>query len=138
MTLTAAPITSAGRFSPRGPLGILQSLFGDHAVDCFLKARDLPLDHGDRFFILSIAACRVRGLHCPGKIRLQLVPQLVLLASKCLDEGVPHFGACHARSVLCFPVSIWDRSASAIAASSRIRAVTLELRDYRRADPIDR
>jgi hypothetical protein len=33
MTLTAAPIASAGRFSPRGPLGILSFQAAQQFVD---------------------------------------------------------------------------------------------------------
>jgi hypothetical protein len=44
MTLTAFPITSAGRFWPRGPLGIAKTLFGGHLLNCFLQAFDLAFD----------------------------------------------------------------------------------------------
>jgi hypothetical protein len=44
MIFTALPITSAGRFSPRGPLGIAETLFGDHFPDCFLQALNLAFD----------------------------------------------------------------------------------------------
>src|SRR6185437_9888936 len=47
MTLTALPITSAGRFSPRGPLGMLNPL---GAVDLSLQARHQRLQECFGFF----------------------------------------------------------------------------------------
>src|SRR5580700_9143664 len=67
MTLTVAPITSAGRFSPRGPLGIVQPLFGNHTIDRSLKAPNLSVDRRYAFLgeILPYAARRsATHTHC--------------------------------------------------------------------------
>ena len=81
ITLADMPITSEGRFSPRGPLAIAQPLFLCNLVYRPLKAGDLALNRCDAFVgkVLPCAARRApTNLHRAVFVGAKLSPQLVL------------------------------------------------------------
>jgi hypothetical protein len=95
-------------FLASDPLGIANTLFGNHLLDCFLQAVDLASDC--RYVRLGHvdplpAGQRLTNEYLSFLKWARLNSQLVLARPERLHELYPFFPGCH-HSVLCFPVSI--------------------------------